>query len=83
MKKKVILQFEHVKNGDSFDIEVPLTITANELLHALNQGLHLGLNLSDISQCYLTSENPIALIRGDIMLEEFGIHDGTKIFFNR
>ena len=83
MKDKVIIQFENAKKGESFDLEVPTTITANELLHSLNQGLQLGLNLSNSSQCYLTSENPIALLKGDVVLEEFGIHDGTKILFNR
>lgn len=83
MKEKVILQFEREKTGECFDIEVPLDITANELLYSLNQGLHLGLNLSDMSQCYLTTENPIALLKGDVLLEKFNIHDGTRICFNR
>ena len=83
MKDKVILLFEREKTGECFDIEVPLQITANELLVALNRGLGLGLNLADVSQCYLTTEDPIALLKGDVLLEEFGIHDGTKICFNR
>lgn len=83
MKGNVILQFEREKTGESIDLEVPLSITANELLYALNRGLHLGIDLSDASQCYLTTENPIKLLRGDVLLEEFGIHDGTRICFNR
>lgn len=83
MKEKVILQFEREQTGECFDIEVPLGITANELLHSLNEGLHLGLDLTDMSQCYLTTENPIALLKGDILLEECNIHDGTRICFNR
>lgn len=83
MKEKVILQFEREMTGECIDIEVPLKITANELLFALNHGLHLGVNLTDISQCYLTTENPIALLKGDVLLEEFGVHEGTKICFNR
>lgn len=83
MKDKVILQFENIRSGEKIDIEVPLKITANELLQSLNQGLHLGIDLKDISQCYLISENPIALLKGDVLLEEFGIRDGTKICFDR
>lgn len=83
MKKNVILQFEWEKTGECIDIEVPLNITANELLYALNRGLQLGINLTDMSQCYLTTENPIVLLKGDVLLEEFGIRDGTKICFNR
>lgn len=83
MKEKVMMQFARQRTGECFDIEVPLEITANELLYALNQGLHLGLNLTDVSQCYLTTENPIALLKGDILLKDFGVHEGTKICFNR
>lgn len=83
MKDKVILQFEREKTKENYDIEVPLQITVNELLHSLNQGLNLGIDLTDMSQCYLISENPIALLKGDTLLEEYGIHDGTKICFNR
>lgn len=83
MKGNVILQFDRAKTGECIDIEVPLKITANELLYALNRGLQLGINLTDVSQCYLTTENPIALLKGDVLLEEFGVHDGTIICFNR
>lgn len=83
MGKKIIMQFEREKTGENFDIEIPLHITANELIQALNRGLNLGINLADVSQCYLKTENPIALLKGDITLEEFGLHDGTKICFTR
>jgi len=83
MKSNIIILFERPKTGERIDIEVPLKITANELLVALNRGLHLGIDLTDVSQCYLTTENPIALLKGDVLLEEFGVHEGTKICFNR
>lgn len=83
MAKNIIMQFEREKTGECFDIEIPLHITANELVHALNKGLNLGINLADVSQCYLKTENPVALLKGDIALEEFGIHDGSKICFTR
>ena len=83
MKNTVIVQFEQSHIGECIDIEVPLAITANELLVALNQGLHLGIDLTDVSQCYLTTENPITLLKGDVLLEECGIREGTKICFNR
>lgn len=83
MKEKVILLFERERTKECFDIEVPLGITANELLYALNRGLNLGIDLSDASQCYLTTKNPIALLKGDVSLKESGVHDGTRICFNR
>lgn len=83
MDEKVIIIFERMKTGESFDIEVPLNITVNELLYGLNEGLHLGLNLEDSSQCYLSIENPIALMKGDHLLSDYNIHHGTKVCFNR
>lgn len=83
MDEKIIMQFVWMNTQQSIDIEVPLNITANELLYGLNQGLHLGLHLDDVSQCYLTTENPIALLKGDVLLSEFQVHDGTKICFTR
>lgn len=79
MSETVMMVFERTKKNESFDIEVPLDITAEELLNGLNTGLRLGLNLSDPTQSYLISENPIALIKGNTLLKEFHLHDGTVL----
>lgn len=83
MRNKIILIFERSRTGEVYDLEVPLHITANELLYGLNQGLHLGLNLEDSTQCYLCTENPIALLKGNTELADFNLHDGTRICFNK
>ncbi len=83
MKDKIIVQFERKKTGEIFDIEIPVNITANELLYSLNNGLKLGVDLDDVAENYLISENPVALLRGDTLLEGYGIHDGSKICFRR
>ena len=41
----IVMIFE--RENESFDIEVPLDITANELLYGLNKGLNLGINMED------------------------------------
>lgn len=83
MKEKIIVEFEWVKAKKCIDLEIPLDITANELLYGLNQGLHLGIHMEDLEQCYLSTENPIVLLQGDTLLSEYGLHNGTKIFFTR
>lgn len=83
MKDNIIVQFENKRTGEECDLEIPLTITANELIYALNTGMHLGIHLEEVSQCYLTSENPIALLKGNQLLKDYGLHDGTKIIFTR
>ena len=40
-------------------------------------------NIDNIFECYLTSENPIAFLKGNKMLEDFGLHTGTRISFKR
>lgn len=83
MKEKIIVQFERQKTGELLDLEIPLNITANELLYALNTGLRLEIDLGNVAENYLISENPVTLLRGDTLLQSFGLHDGSKICFQR
>lgn len=83
MEEKVIVIFHNVMTKENMDIEVPLDIPANEFIVALNQGLGLGIDIKDISQRYLKATNPIALLKGNKTLEEYGIHNGTEIWYER
>lgn len=83
MEEKAIVIFHHVKINKSFDIELPLDIGANDIVLALNQGLELGIDTKDISQRYLKSTNPIALLKGNKTLAEYGIHQGSEIWYER
>ena len=73
----VILNF--LSKNTQIDIAVPLEITANEFVVALNEAYKLGINTEDISKCYLRSENPIALLKGDTSLKKYRIHNGSII----
>lgn len=83
MQETVIVAFEYSKMNKSFDIEVPLSITANELIFGLNKGLNLGIDINNVEGCYLCTEEPRALLRGDNTLDKYGLRDGTKICFRR
>lgn len=63
------------------DIEIPLYITANELVIALNKAYNLNIDNSNAKKCYLKAEKPIVLLRGNKTLAEFGIRNGTVIYF--
>lgn len=63
------------------DIDIPTDITANELIIGLNAGYNLGLDVSDLSKCYLKTENPIAFLKGNKKLYEYGLRNGTVINF--
>lgn len=78
--ESAVVVFNIVSRGFSDDIEVPLDITANDLIKALNEAYALNIDISDIKKCYLKAERPIALIRGGRTLAEFGIRSGSEIF---
>lgn len=77
--ESAIIIFNIDKKNVSVDLEIPLTISANELVTALNAAYDLGIDTSDIKNCYLKSENPIALLKGNKTLAEFGLHNGSII----
>ena len=81
-QETVTVIFSAPKRKLAADIEVPLNMTANDLVVALNEGYHLGIDVSNIKNCYFKAEKPIALLRGYKTLKEFGIRDGTTIFFS-
>ncbi|MCL1976209.1 MAG: EsaB/YukD family protein [Firmicutes bacterium] len=67
------------KTNQKIDIEIPLNISANELLTGLNIAFDLGVDPDDISQRFLKTENPIALLKGNKTLAEYKLRHGTII----
>lgn len=76
--KIIVVLYKHSSN-EKIDVEVPLDITANELIISLNEGFALGMDTSDISKCFLRTENPIALLKGNRTLAEYELRNGTII----
>lgn len=73
--------FNIEKRNFSVDLVVPLDITANDLVTALNSAYDLGVDVTDMKNCYLKSEYPITLLRGNKTLAEFGVRNNTIISF--
>ncbi len=82
-RDKAIVIFNNCSQNTSVDIEIPLDITAMELVVGLNAAYELGIDTTDIKSCYLRAENPIALLRGDKTLAQYGIHNGSIINFTK
>lgn len=80
-KETVTAVFNMTKRNIVKDIEIPLYITANELVAALNEAYDLKIDTSNVKNCYLKAEKPIALLRGNKTLAEFGVRNGTVIYF--
>lgn len=80
-KETAIIIFNITKKNFTVDLEVPLDISANDLVNALNTAYELGIDTSDIKNCYLKAENPITLLKGNKTLAEFGLRNGSVINF--
>ena len=78
----VIITVNLIRPGITHDLEVPLDISANELCAALFQQ-YVPEQEEDMDQYYLRSERPIALLRGERTLREYGIRDGSIINITR
>lgn len=79
MENTIVIIFNREKTNETVDIEIPLNITVRELVIALNQSFDLGIDTTDINQCFLKVENPIMLLRGNKLLSECGLRNGSII----
>ena len=64
------------------DLEVPLNISAHELILALDEAFSLGIDPLDMRSCYLKCRYPLALLRGNRTLADFGIRNASVISFD-
>lgn len=76
--RAVVSVYIHSRN-EKYELDIPLDITAYELIIGINEAYHLDINTTDVSTCFLKTENPIALIRGNRLLSEYGLRNGTII----
>lgn len=83
MDNKAVVVFKIMKRKKEYDLEIPLDISANDLVAALNTAFELGIDTGDIKNCYFQAERPIALLKGNKSLAEFGVRNGTIIYFTR
>lgn len=80
-KESAIIIFNIVKRNITVDLEVPLDISANDLVNGLNIAYELGIDTSDIKNCYLKAEKPISLLRGNKPLLDYGLRNGSIIYY--
>lgn len=78
---KAIVIFNVPKRNLTVDMEIPLDISANDLVNALNTAYDLGIDISDVKNCFLKAENPIILLKGNKTLKEFGLRNGSVIYY--
>ena len=77
---RAVVVLQVLKRGLCVDLDIPLNITANDLIIALNSAYQLGISTDSIQECFLRCENPIALLRGNRTLETFGVRNGSVLY---
>ena len=73
-----IITVNLIKAGQSHDLEIPLDISASELCSAIFHK-YLPEQHGKMQHYFLKAEHPIALLRGERTLREYGIRDGSVI----
>ena len=68
------------RNGDPVS---DMLYTCNFGFFALNEAYKLGIEMADSKERYLCAENPIAFLRGNKKLVDFGLRNGSVIVFKR
>ncbi len=71
--KTVVVQ---MVTGKTVDIEIPVDISARNLIIALYEALKLPGEYPDFIRC----ENPVAMLQGDVPVSYYGIRDGSILF---
>jgi len=79
MNNTIVVIFNNKRYGKCEDLEIPLSITANELIQALDQAYGFADKEGKNGLRYLKCENPIALLKGNKQLTEYGLRDGSVI----
>lgn len=61
------------------DLDIPLDISAIDLIIALNEIYSLGYDLERINEYGIKMENPICLMKGAKQIHEYGVMNGSII----
>ncbi len=78
-----VVEFRNLNADFSEEIEIPLSITANDLLYALGMAYGLEVSGADLDNHYLYTDNPITFMRGNRTLKEYGLRNGSMIIYKR
>lgn len=79
MENKAIIEFHDRVHNRIVDLEVPLDISAEDLITALNSAYDLQMSEINYKKRYLRCQRPIALLKGHKTLASFGVCSGSVI----
>lgn len=79
-----IVRFYHMKRHKLVDLEIPLDISADDLIYALDVAYSLGIEGGlEERECFMVCEQPTALIYGDVTLRSLGVRNGSLLRYTQ
>lgn len=78
-QEKVIVVLNLMKQNRQLDLEIPLDISVYDLVSALKETFQLSIEIKNIHECYIRTENPIGFFKGKQILADCRIMNGTII----
>ena len=78
---RINIIFKHNCKDVPFDLDIPVYISVNELLIAFNAIFNLEIDINNVDKYYIKSENPINLLHGEKTIKEYGLHNGSILYF--
>lgn len=79
MEKKVVITIQLFERKEEYDIEVPLDISVEDFIDALSEAYDLSAKFALPENRFLRADSPIAFLKGEHLLYEYGIRNGTVI----
>lgn len=79
MTERAVVIVKRKLDGSAKDLDIPLDITLHELIVSLNVIFGITTDQRKMGLSHLSVENPIALMKGNRLLKEYGLHDGSII----
>lgn len=80
MGDRAVVIVRRERDHSERDLDIPLDITFHEFFLALNTIYGIKSDVGKIGMAHLSVENPIVLMKGNKLLKEYGLHDGSIIY---
>ena len=76
---RCVVRIKFYDDREEEDLDIPLDISAIDLIIALNEIYSLGYDLNRINEYGIKMENPICLMKGTKPIYEYGVMNGSII----
>ncbi len=79
MKNRALVVVKNRMDGTERDFDIPLDISLNDFILALSSIYGVDLGEEKMGRRHLSVENPVTLMKGNRLLREYGLRDGSII----